>query len=270
MADDLEKLIVDLYRCRRMFDHRRQPAHGVHHMLFDDQLRSFGQQEPYRLSPGLRHTFGKACCGLLASPPWAGYLYRLNGLKSLLDREGNQRIDLTSPDRLFQSFLTDHRRSGAWLSLSRVLVGRVHGTRRLDFWTDLDLQPQNLPPSSAYRLGLPRNYLPRDPLVLRCPARLFRQKKYALRVPSILDGYDHAAFFATRDRDRRPSGHALDLNEPGHLVEGAREYVASDLPVDKIQFIPVDWRLGPDRERSLQDNSSLWSQLRDFFEHQGP
>ncbi len=272
MADGLKKLIEDLYRCRMRLDLRRQPAHGEDYMQFDSQLRSFGRAEPYRLLPGLRHTFGKACRGLCAPPPGEGYLYRLNGLKSLLDREGNRRVDLTSSDCLFQSFLEEHRRSGAWLPLSGVLVGHVRGTLRLDFWTDFELQHQNrsAEPRDAYQIGLPSNYLPRDPLILRCPVSVFNQEEHTLRVPSILDGYEHAPFLATRDRDHRASGHALDLNDPDNLMEGSPEYVAGDLPVKEIEFVPVRWRLETDRERSLQDNSPLWGQLRDFFAQQGP
>lgn len=271
-------MFEDLYDARLAFDLKRQPTFKDTLLVFDEMLRKeLLLGEPYRLTIENRKKFSNVLMGKaieISATFEKRVLFRLASLSKLLQREGvSRRVDRTSDkETLFQEALAEFENQGAPLPLTWVAENgcQVEGLRRIDFWTDLDLQSGDLE-RNAYRVGLPRDWFPvEDPIVLLCSFQAFRVEKREckLHLPSVLDGYDFGPFWATLEADKPEKGHTLDLYDIENLQSGVPEFVSSGLPVEVLSFVPMIWRSGrpaPSLDRSFQANSPLVGKLVDFF-----
>jgi hypothetical protein len=257
---------------RLSLDRNKQPSRNLLLESFDLQLKKLNKEHPYELESENRKKFRETFLGNSAAALSASFLYRLKGLKSLVrGAEGVRPLSVRPEEEIFREMLREHRavlrnnpESEGWLRLAAYVTGDMRGLRGIDFWTDFPLLSTDLT-ESAYRVGLPREYHPPDPLVLRWPCRLGNATA-DFKVPTVLDGYDHGPFFAAPDHLHPTSGHTIDLNHVDRLKEGVSEYVTPDLPVDAVEFIPIDWQRKSDPQRWLTDNPSLIQTLILFLQ----
>jgi hypothetical protein len=254
---------IELYKTRLSFDSFCQPTLRLALEDCDAFVQSIPKMHPYSLSNGQCQALADHCngykCGcqgqlaVVVEP----FLYRITTMPSILG-QNTPNSNLHS-EELYEFFLSEFKSSTRWISLSRLIQGEYQGWRGFTFWTNLEFAPGDLL-SSAYKLGVPRNYISPRSVVLRCPSSLLRS-----RIPTILDGYDFPPFCAADHPNNDGCGRAVDLTSPDTLRIGASEFVVGNIPSELIEFQPVSQSLPVDLFHRLDDGSLLWLQLRDFL-----
>src|SRR5436853_2673403 len=124
--------LADLYATRLLFDKKRQPSREDLLDAFDLQLEGLGKEHPYELEWQDRKKFGQVLLGSRANAHNLGKLYRLQGLKSLVQRTDSIVPLSTRPaEEIFQTMILDHKRalginpkSGGWLRLGKYVTGK--------------------------------------------------------------------------------------------------------------------------------------------------
>lgn len=244
---DADALRTAIHRIRMQIGERRQ-ARALE--VLREALELL-EPHPYELSNARiklirrQRWFRAPPSGLLARCPESGYLYRLTDVSSVA-----AAIKWTAPDALpvdtakslWSEFMVESRQRKAgsgdpWVPLRRFATGTYSSLRGFSWWTTLAGVADDVIRAS-YRLGRPTQWIVENTIALRTPCEYVFAEQ-AARVPSVVEAFDSAIFYATREADEPPSGVTITLENAPALGEGVAEYVLGPIPVDRIEALPV-------------------------------
>ena len=123
-----------------------------------------------------------------------------------------------------------------WLPLSECVVGVLPGKRNCTWWTPATLNADPVLPS-AHKIGMPNDWVKLHSLLLRI-RRDVVLPSFTGNIPTPIDGFDSCVFLAP-PIPGATVGIAIDLASHPNFAFGHPETVATGIPIDMIEALPV-------------------------------
>lgn len=267
-----------LFQARLALDGQRQERHGDALRVLAARLEQLPappppSAHPYNLAKQHQEwlvdrdpAFRGPSQGHVVQAPAGDYLFRFQNFKALLYLHERRRVETYDDDEWHRKLVQEHRRTGNWIGLARVIRGPYRGRRALSWWTSQPLSASEIV-AAVYRIGMARNWLTPRGLILRCRRKALVDAR--LSVPTVLDAFDQPIFLATSDGAQPSAGHAIDLTRPDALTIGDDEYVAGEIAVSQIDFIPLEIPAAAATDpHFVEDGAPLLDHLLAFYNTQ--
>lgn len=167
---------------------------------------------------------------------------------------GGKKVDLSEPiiEDFFNNLIDIYSKNGKWLQLNK-LLHKYNAHRDISWWTNSFEYAENnfsMPKfftgydityknkwivDFAHHVGMANDWL-HDYLIFM-KFNSSDSIKSSVKVPSIIDAYDQLIFFPCNESDIPPHGLALHINET--IRPNYREFILTQVPIDKVSFILV-------------------------------
>jgi hypothetical protein len=218
--------------------------------------------------------------GLLADLPEDGYIFHLRTLAGFLGelklRSDPQRpfpkggIQIVNLDKIRERIdsISLKYRYPAWIPLQEIAEGtycdgglRSKKTRLMSWWTSSILE-QNSIMTHLYRLGIPRDWLSEDCVLVRCS--IDQDIRSQARVPSALDGFA-SEIFLPNDYARGPiAGRAIDIgSNPFQL--GDVEVILGPVSVNFLEMRLIKIPKAADEGAIYSDDPAFLQKLVEYY-----
>lgn len=244
----------ELFSLRKQIDSVRQPSHTPKFQALLNELVA-PNTTPY----GVRYPDKQAICAKCAvqsqvrwpaMTPAQPYVYRISSWQALVKGcNWRDRFEAENHEYSFSRY-HDPRAATRWRSLASHAAGHLSGVGGITWWTPEPALESGIVVPTAYRIGLPEDYLSTDCVILRCDLSSCPSNGF---VPSILDAFFSEVFLATRESDSPGVGRAIHLKAHEPLELGAVELVWGAIPVSALSFSTV--ALGPSPNGVRLDDS---------------
>jgi hypothetical protein len=138
--------------------------------------------------------------------------------------------------------------------------------RNFTWWTNQKLLDAHIV-CAAHRLGLPNTWIPKYALIMRCRASEVGARLLS-HVPSVIDAFVSEIFHPADYRTAIPTcGHTINLDSPGQLQTGAKEYALNPIAVELIEFFPIEIGWSKRSPHVVSRNVGLWQLLESYYDN---
>jgi len=231
----------EIFKERLRLDKRDQPSWAGDIAKLATWFKKTSFRHPYGDGPYPRCTvqsYKATCAGPDAVLPSSDYVYRLTSVGSVIRPPAAKRRyrSATSSVNFQRLLIAQEAEKRLWLPLSDYMDGSISGYRNCTWWTTSELSWNPTLPS-AHKVGMPNQWVAPTAMLLRV-RRDNRFFSFVGKVPTPIDAIESSVFLAAVVPGAQ-HGHAINLADPEGLVQGHPEVVATNIPVDIVELLPV-------------------------------